>query len=194
MFKNKKTSYSIFGIMAVIIIALIAFLVTRGTNDSGKQTVNTSATKTSSKKSANSDSTNKDNQTSDWYLKGTTFRGGNLKFDLGKSEVVKDYDGNNAFVIHAKMTNVSNEEMDSSAMYMVVSAFQKTDTQNKKLDPAMVTDEPINTEAHNLSEKLLPGKTVDVAILWNTVNDNDVTVKFENSDFKELGTKTYSIK
>lgn len=180
--------------MAVIIITLITSLATRGSNDSGKQTVNTSATKTSSKKNTNSESTNKDNQTSDWYLKGKTFRGGNLKFDLGKSEVVKDYDGNNAFVLHAKMTNVSNEEMDSSAMYMVVSAFQKTDTQNKKLDPAMITDGKIAEEAKNLGEKLLPGKSVDVALLWNTVNDHDVTVKFENADLKELGTKTYSIK
>lgn len=190
MFNNKKSVISLFGVMAAIIVALVAFLLTKNGNGSGKSTVTKSTTSKVQKATDNT----KNNQEDDWWFKGSTFKGGNLKFRLGKSEVVNDYDGKKALVIHAKMTNVSDKEMTSEAMYAVVSAYQKTDTQNVKLDPAMVTDEPINTEAHNLSEKLLPGKTVDVAILWNTVNDNDVTVKFENADFKELGSKTYSIK
>lgn len=190
MFNNKKSVISLFGVMAAIIVALVAFLLTKNGNGSGKSTVTKSTT---SKVQTATDNT-KNNQEDDWWFKGNTYKAGNLKFDFGKSELVNDFNGKKAFVIHAKMTNVSNTEMDSSAMYSVVSAYQKTETQNVKLDPAMVTDEPISTESNNLGEKLLPGKTVDVAILWNTVNDNDVTVKFENANFNELGSKTYSVK
>lgn len=178
--------------MGVIIVGLTFAVTNKSSNKN-----NTSAAKstTSSKVEKATDNTTNKDESNSWSFKGSTYKAGNLKFDFGKSEIVDGYDGKKLIAIHAKMTNISDKEMDSSAMYSVVSAYQKTDTQNKKLEVGTVKDnDKIRTECENLDQKLLPGKTVDVAIVFSLENDNDVTVHFENAEFKELGTKTYSVK
>lgn len=44
-----------------------------------------------------------------------------------------------------------------------------------------------------MNDKLLPKKTTQGVVLFELENTNKVTVKFSNSDFKDIVSKTYSV-
>ncbi|WP_164505809.1 DUF5067 domain-containing protein [Companilactobacillus zhongbaensis] len=52
---------------------------------------------------------------------------------------------------------------------------------------------PLQTQEDAMNDKLLPKKTTQGVVLFELENTNKVTVKFSNSDFKDIGSKTYSV-
>lgn len=134
-----------------------------------------------------------------WHFKGNTFYAGKLNTTFTKGEIIDGMNDTKIFVLHGNMTNISKEEADAQAMYAVVHAYQKTDSKNQKLDPGVpaVNDDfsiPYQSESDNLNQSVLPGKSVPVVLEYTIVNNNPITVTFENSTFKKVGSKTYNIK
>lgn len=52
---------------------------------------------------------------------------------------------------------------------------------------------PLQTQEDAMNDKLLPKKTTQGVVLFELENTNKVTVKFSNSDFKDIVSKTYSV-
>nr|WP_238480080.1 DUF5067 domain-containing protein [Fructobacillus papyriferae] len=134
-----------------------------------------------------------------WHFRGNTYYAGKLNTTFTSGEIIDGMNGTKVFILHGKMTNVSKEEADASAMYAVVHAYQKTNSTNQKLDPGVpaVNDDfsvPYQTESDNLNQKVLPGKTVPVVLEYTLVNNNPINVTFEDAKFNKVGSKSYKIK
>ena len=148
----------------------------------------------------NTSENSKDPAKREWTFKNDVFSAGIMTYKLTKSEVLdSSEDGKKALVIYADVTNNTDEEQDPSNIYMVMHAFQKTDTANKDLAVGMVKlddngNSPIQQQEDALHDKLLGKKTVPVAMVFTLENDNPVTVKFSNADFKTIGEKEYNVK
>lgn len=161
-----------------------------------KKSKSEKAEKATDKTSENS----KDPAKNEWTFKNDVFSAGIMTYKLTKSEVLdSSEDGKKALVIYADVTNNTDEEQDPSNIYMVMHAFQKTDTANKDLAVGMVKlddngNSPIQQQEDALHDKLLGKKTVPVAMVFTLENDNPVTVKFSNADFKTIGEKEYNVK
>lgn len=142
---------------------------------------------------------NKDVSNNKWTYKNDVFDAGNLTYKFTKSEIMDSVtDGKQVLVLYTDVTNNSKKEQDPSNIYMVVHAYQKTDTANKQLDPGIVAldenaNSPLQTQEDAMNDKLLPKKTTQGVVLFELENTNKVTVKFSNSDFKDIGSKTYSV-
>lgn len=135
-----------------------------------------------------------------WTYKDKVFDAGIETYKFTKSEIRDSADeGKKLLVLYCDVTNNSKKEQDPSNVYMVVHAYQKTDTSNVQLDPGSSAlddngDDPLQTYTDNLQNNLLPGKTVKACIIYELKNDNPVTLKFENSDFETIGQEVYKIK
>lgn len=134
-----------------------------------------------------------------WTYKDDIFDAGIETYKFTKAEIRDSAsDGKKVLALYCDVTNNSTKEQDPSNIYMVVHAFQKTNTANKQLDPGTNAlnenaDDPLQEYNDALSDKLLPGKTTRAVMLFELVNDADVTVEFENADFDKIGSKTYKI-
>ena len=83
-----------------------------------------------------------------------------MTYKLTKSEVLdSSEDGKKVLVIYADVTNNTNEEQDPSNIYMVMHAFQKTDTANKDLtlerSSSTITVTALSSKQMHLNDKLL---------------------------------------
>lgn len=159
-----------------------------------------------SKKSSTSESTSSvkpsdkaSNRT--WTYKNNVFDAGVETYKFTKSEVRNSAEsGKKVLVLYCDVTNNSKKEQDPSNAYMVIHAYQKTNTSDVKLDPGAGVernengDDPLQQLEDNLNNKLLPGKTVHAVMMFTLKNSNPVKVTFENANFDTIGSKTYKIK
>ena len=135
-----------------------------------------------------------------WTYKNKVFDAGIETYKFTKSEVRDSAtEGKKLLVLYCDVTNNSKKEQDPSNVYMVMHAYQKTDTSNVQLDPGSAAlddngNDPLQEYDDNLNNKLLPGKTVKACVAYELKNDNPVTVNFENSDFDTIGQEIYQIK
>lgn len=105
-------------------------------------------------------------------------------------------------VLECDITNNGNEPADLAVKanpYTYVHASQKTNNAEKELQPGTIAiddngnnPEQAREDTMN-SSKVLPHKTVQGMIAFDTVDDSSVTVTFENQIFKNIGSKTYKI-
>lgn len=134
-----------------------------------------------------------------WTYKNNTFDAGNETYKVTDWDVMNSaHEGKKVLVLYCDVTNNSTEEMDPSNVYMVVHAYQKNETSDVCLDGGMVErdengDNPLQRYEDGLYNKLLPGKTVKAAILFEFNNDNPVRVEFDNSEFETIGIKNYKV-
>lgn len=136
-----------------------------------------------------------------WTYKNDVFDAGieTYKFTGYKVMNSSSNDKTKILVLFCDVTNNSNKEQDPSNVYMVVHAYQKTNTSDIKLDPGIP---PINKNGDslfqerydNLENKLLPGKTAKACMFFKLKNNNPVKVTFEDSEFNEIGSRTYEVK
>ena len=106
-------------------------------------------------------------------------------------------------VLECDITNNGNEPADLSVKanpYTYVHASQKTSNAEKELQPGTIAldnngnnPEQAREDTMN-SSKVLPHKTVQGMIAFDTVDNSPVTVTFENQSFKVIGSKTYNVK
>ncbi|CAK1253307.1 DUF5067 domain-containing protein [Fructobacillus tropaeoli] len=202
MFKNKKRFVSIFG-FAIVAVTTFAIVIST-TSSKNKDTADSRSEAKSSSKSSSSDDSKFDGYTNTdssngWWLNDSTFKAGNLRFDFGKSEVVTGTDKSKILVIHAKMSNVSQKNIDSVEIYPdAIWAKQKSDNQEVDLtnvDNKLPENSAAFQEAQNFHKQLLPGQSTEVVINFELVNDSPVTVHFVGADVgQELGQKTFTIK
>lgn len=203
---NKKSKKTLALIGTVIsVLSIIFVLVTQSYyskqiddafgNNSSSHEKKSKSEKATDKTSENSE----DPAKNEWAFKNDVFSAGAMTYKLTKSEVLdSSEDSKKVLVIYADVTNNTDEEQDPSNIYMVMHAFQKTDTANKDLTPGMVKlddngNSPIQQQEDALNDKLLGKKTVPVAMVFTLENDNPVTVKFNNADFKTIGEKEYNV-
>lgn len=190
-FTNEKGL--LYGTISLATLILIATGCSNNNSDDKKSENKTEQTEKSTKVKSQDVSEKK------WTYKDDVFDAGNLTYKFTKSEVRDSItDGEKVLVLYTDVTNNSKKEQDPSNIYMVLHAYQKTDTANKQLDPGMTAldenaNDPLQAENDALSDKLLPGKTTHAVVVFSLVNDKDVKVEFSNEDFKTIGTKTYSI-
>ncbi|WP_125708091.1 DUF5067 domain-containing protein [Companilactobacillus zhongbaensis] len=183
----------LYGTISLATLILIATGCSNNNSDDKKSENKTEQTEKSTKVKSQDVSEKK------WTYKDDVFDAGNLTYKFTKSEVRDSItDGEKVLVLYTDVTNNSKKEQDPSNIYMVLHAYQKTDTANKQLDPGMTAldenaNDPLQAENDALSDKLLPGKTTHAVVVFSLVNDKDVKVEFSNEDFKTIGTKTYSI-
>lgn len=206
--RNSKKTLALIGTV-ISVLSIIFVLITQSYyskqiddafgNDSSsheKKSKYEKAEKATDKTSENS----KDPAKNEWTFKNDVFSAGIMTYKLTKSEVLdSSEDGKKVLVIYADVTNNTDEEQDPSNIYMVMHAFQKTDTANKDLTLGMVKlddngNSPIQQQEDALNDKLLGNKTVPVAMVFTLENDNPVSVKFSNADFKTIGEKEYKVK
>lgn len=105
-------------------------------------------------------------------------------------------------VLECDITNNSDDKVDLVSKgnpYMYIHATQKTDNEEKQLQPGTLAldsngDSPEQDRENTMnSSSVLPHKTVQGVIKFDTVNDSPVTVTFENQSFKVIASKTYNI-
>lgn len=135
-----------------------------------------------------------------WTYKNKVFDAGIETYKFTKSEIRDSAtDGKKILILYCDVTNNSTKEQDPSNVYMVVHAYQKTDTSNVQLATGMAAlddngNDPLQTYEDNLNNKLLPGKTVKACLAFELKNNNPVTVKFDNSNFDNIGQEIYEVK
>lgn len=135
-----------------------------------------------------------------WTYKNNIFDAGIETYKFTKTEIRDSATvGKKVLVMYCDITNNSKKEQDPSNIYMVVHAYQKTSTADKNLSVGMNAyddngNDPLQKYNDGLQDKLLAGKTTHAAIMFTLVNDNDVTVTFQNPEFKTIGKKVISVK
>jgi hypothetical protein len=135
-----------------------------------------------------------------WTYKNNIFDAGIETYKFTKTEIRDSATvGKKVLVMYCDITNNSKKEQDPSNIYMVVHAYQKTSTADKNLSVGMIAyddngNDPLQKYNDGLQDKLLAGKTTHAAIMFTLVNDNDVTVTFQNPEFKTIGKKVISVK
>lgn len=135
-----------------------------------------------------------------WTYKNNIFDAGIETYKFTKTEIRDSAtEGKKVLVLYCDITNNSKKEQDPSNIYMVVHAYQKTGTADKNLSVGMNAydddgNDPLQKYNDGLQDKLLAGKTTHAAIMFTLVNDNDVTVTFQNPEFKTIGKKVISVK
>lgn len=135
-----------------------------------------------------------------WTYKNNIFDAGIETYKFTKTEIRDSAtEGKKVLVMYCDITNNSKKEQDPSNIYMVVHAYQKTGTADKNLSVGMNAydddgNDPLQKYNDGLQDKLLAGKTTHAAIMFTLVNDNDVTVTFQNPEFKTIGKKVISVK
>ena len=166
----------------------------------GNNKSNSASSKSSSTETASSVKPSDQASNRTWTYKNNVFDAGIETYRFTKSEVRdSSEDGKKVLVLYCDVTNNSKKEQAPSNVYMVVHAYQKTDTSNVQLDPGMVAldengNNPLKEQDDNLNNQLLPGKTVHAVMVYTLKNNNPVKVTFENPDFNTIGTKTYNLK
>ncbi|MGY3732413.1 DUF5067 domain-containing protein [Pediococcus acidilactici] len=136
----------------------------------------------------------------EWTYKNNIFDAGIETYKFTKNEIRDSAtEGKKVLVMYCDITNNSKKEQDPSNIYMVVHAYQKTSTADKNLSVGMNAydengNDPLQKYNDGLQDKLLAGKTTHAAIMFTLVNDNDVTVTFQNPEFKTIGKKVISVK
>lgn len=202
--KSKKTLAligTVVSVLSLIFVLAIQSSYSKQLDDTFGKSSSSHSEKTKPEKATDKTSENsKDPSNDKWTFKNDVFSAGIMTYKLTKSEVLDSIeDGKKVLVIYADVTNNTDEEQDPSNIYMVMHAFQKTDTANKDLTPGVVKfdddgNSPIQQQEDALNDKLLGKKTVPVAMVFTLENDSPVTVKFSSVDFKIIGEKQYNVK
>lgn len=185
-------------------IALLALTLSAcsNSNNSSNKNSSISSSKKQQTQSSSSSSVKPDANAKNrpWTYKNNIFDAGieTYKFTGYKVMNSSDNDKTKVLVLFCNVTNNSNKEQDPSNVYMVVHAYQKTNTSNIKLDAGMQPSDKngdllFQERTDNLNNKLLPGKTAKACMFFNLKNNNPVKVTFEDSEFNEIGSKTYNL-
>lgn len=165
-----------------------------------------SSPSSSSSKSSSSEKTTKaENKTSQksgkWSYKDDVFKTNDFTFKLTKNEVRdSETEGKKVLVVYTTVTNDSKKpQAPEDVAYMYIHASQKTDKSEKELESGIVKlddngNNPLQTQADAMHDKLLPGKTVQGIMTFELVNDTPVKVNFENAIFSSIGSKTIDVK
>lgn len=173
-------------------------------NDKNNSTENkkestSTTTKSTTVETASNATKSSDPSKDKWTFKDDIFSAGILTYKITKTEV-RDAtsEGKKALVVYTDVTNNSDKEQKPSNVYMVLHAYQKTDTSNKQLNPGAVAlddnaKNPLQVEEDALNDSLLPGKTVNAVIIFTLENENQVTLKFDDADFNNIGEKTINV-
>lgn len=184
-----------------LLLSTLIFTACGSSTSSDKKADSSQASSSKVEKASSSKTNPKDASNDKWSFKNNTFAAGILTYKFVKSEVSDSGldDKSKVIVLHTDITNNSDKEQDPSNIFMVLHAYQKTDTANKDLNPSSAPYDsdmnvPLQKENDALNDKLLPGKTVRAVIVYTLENKNDVTLKFSNADFKTIGEKIYSVK
>lgn len=186
----------------IILSAVVCSVLLAGCGANTSRTkTSSSVSKASTSKVVRSSSVKPDPNASErkWTYKNNVFDAGNETYKFtGWSVMNSVNEGKKVLVLYCDVTNNSTEEMDPSNVYMVVHAYQKNETSDVCLDGGMVErdengDNPLQRYEDGLYNKLLPGKTVKAAILFEFNNDNPVRVEFDNSEFETIGIKNYKV-
>ncbi|MBS9335106.1 DUF5067 domain-containing protein [Fructobacillus sp. M1-13] len=184
MLKNKKF------VLSAIVVAVVAVL---GVAFSTFQSQNTEKASTTSKTTKSEKTQGNDKE---WSVKGHVFHGGSLVFDMKNSEVVDSTDGSKIIAIHTKLSDVSDiKTVSSAAVYGAITASQKVNGQDKELYPApsQSKNDQVNEASRQLKQKLEPGQSHNIALMFALENNSDVTLHFQNPDKKEIGTTTFKV-
>ncbi|EJF33753.1 prophage protein [Weissella koreensis KCTC 3621] len=191
--KNKKTLSIVGTILSVISIIIV--IATQGMYTKAIDKSENSVSSSSSSVEKVSDKSASDDT---WTFKNNIFDAGNMTYKITNTEITDGAGdpGTKVLVMYMDVTNNSDKEMDPSNLYMVMHAYQKTDTSNVNLNPGTVAlndqaESPVQTEEDAMNNKLLPKKTTQVVAVYQLENTNDIKVEFSNSDFKTIGTKIY---
>lgn len=192
----------------ISIVSMIIVLATQSTYsnsiDKAMNTNNSSSSnekKSSTEKANNKTSSNSEDPSKNkWTYKNNVFSAGVLTYKFTKSEVRDSIEsGKNVLVLYADVTNNTDTEQDPSNIYMVMHAYQKTDTANKDLTPGMIAtdadyNDPLQSYEDALHDKLLGKKTTSIVLIYTLENENPVNVKFDNANYKTIGEKQYNVK
>lgn len=105
-------------------------------------------------------------------------------------------------VLEVDITNNTKKDInllsDDNA-YAYIHAYQKTSDTKEDLQPGtLALDDNANSPEQTRedvmdNDTVLPGKTVQGIIMFDTKENSNVFVTFENDDFKTIATKEYSI-
>jgi hypothetical protein len=192
-------------IKTILIAGIFFIVISVGTihanstiNSSTSSTSSTQTTKNHPKKEASTDESAVDpNWNYDQDKDIFNYKHQQYKFTGAK--VVSNVDNHHLLEVEFDYTNNSKKEKDPTYgpdLYM--KALQKTSSHNKNLGAGYAVDANGDfldkTRQQNMHDDVLPGKTVQGAVFYQLANDNDVTLKFLNSQFKTVGSKIYKVK
>lgn len=206
MSKEKKPFYKKWWFWGLI--ALIAIMFVGCGDDSSSSENNNSAKseKTSNDKSIKTSKLMNSNNKNDNTYKNDTFTMEEEKLTYkitGVKWLPSAADENKkTLVLECDITNNGDKPVDLAVKgnpYTYIHATQKTENEEKQLQPGTLKLEsdgnsPEQSRENTMnSSSVLPHKTAQGIIKFDTVNDSPVTVSFENEEFKVIGSKTYSM-
>ncbi|WP_251547923.1 DUF5067 domain-containing protein [Limosilactobacillus caecicola] len=187
--------------MKKTITVAVALLTALSLSACGGKNANSKSGSSSSTENASSVKPSDQASNRTWTYKNNVFDAGVETYKFTKAEVRDSAeDGKKVLVLYCDITNNSKKEQDPSNVYMVVHAYQKNDTSDVQLDPGEQTkldangNDPLQEQEDNLHNNLLPGKTTKAVMMFTLNNDKPVQVRFQNSNFDTIGTKTYKVK
>lgn len=195
--KMKKLS-----LLGITVLSVLTLAACSGSNENSasESSKSTSVSSEKSKATDASDATSSnDASENEWTFKDDTFSAGILTYKIVKTEIRNSVtEGEKNLVIYTDVTNNSSEEQDPSNIYMVLHAYQKTDTANKQLNVGMSEldengNNPLQQYEDALNDKLLPGKTTQAVITFTLENTNPVTLEFSDSNFEKIGEKVINV-
>lgn len=135
-----------------------------------------------------------------WTYKDNVFDAGIETYTFTNYKIMDSVTkGKKCLVLYCNVRNNSNKEQTPSNIFMVVNAYQKNKTSDIQLHNGVVKEQDDQNSTlykytKNLSNKLLPGKTVKAVMVYELENNNPVKLEFQNSNFDTIGTKTYNMK
>lgn len=189
-------------LLGITVLSVLSLAACSG-DEKNTPSESSESTSVSSEKSkitnASDATTSKDASENEWTFKNDIFSAGILTYRIVKTEVRNSVtEGEKNLVIYTDVTNNSSEEQDPSNIYMVLHAYQKTDTANKQLNVGMnEIDEngnnPLQEYEDGLNDKLLPGKTTQAVITFTLENTTPVTLEFSDSNFEKIGKKVINV-
>jgi len=186
--------------MKKLITVAVAALALLSLSACGNSSSTSSSSKGSSSVEKASSTKSTDPSKDKWTFKDNVFSAGIETYKFTKSEVRESAQPNKkVLVLYCDITNNSKKEQEPNNIFMVLHAYQKTDTANKMLETGTVKfddngNNPIQKFEDGLNDKLLAGKTTQAAIVFTLVNTNNVSVEFQNANGTKIGQKVYQVK
>lgn len=191
--KEKKKWYKRWWIWLIIVIVALIVI-------SGLGNMSSDDTKSNSSSTEKTENTIKRSGDFSFDSKKDVYKTDKATLKITKAKVMPSADNKEVIVLECDITNNSKKEFDlvnGFNPYEFIHAYQKTDTSNKSLDPGVIG---LDANANSLekvredvmtNDSVLPGKTVQGVISFALVNKNNVQVKFSDSSYSTIATKTF---
>ncbi|GAO99990.1 DUF5067 domain-containing protein [Fructobacillus ficulneus] len=192
MFHNKKNLISLLVLVAGLVAVFSIIIATTAHQDSASSQTKIKAI---NKETKFAGLPTNDSATG-YSLTDDSYNVNHFRLDFGKTEVVYGSNNSRFLVIHAKITDTWHANIDSVEIYPAIFASQKSDDADVKLSH-LANKLPKNSlalkETQNFHKRLLPGDSAEVALTFELINNNTVTVHFTDANHSELGYKTYAL-